>query len=151
MPIATTASARYTWDQRLALTLERRYPATDDAVWQAVVALAWLDEPARLEPVACGDVSLGSLGTGRVLGIVPRNLLVFTVGRDVYRWELTPSSDSCALSLTVVVGDPSELAANAGRLQLALEALAAHLGDPTAELAELDDLVREHAGLLNTA
>ena len=147
MPLATVASARYTWDQRLALTLERRYPASDEPVWQAVLSGAWLDEPVRLEPVVCGDVSLGSLGTGRVLGIVPRNLLVFTVDRDVYRWELTPSGDTSVLSLTVVVADPAQLAQHAGRLQLALEALAAHLGDPSAELPALDDLVRAHAEL----
>jgi hypothetical protein len=147
VPLATTASARYTWDQRLALSLERRYAASEESVWQAVVAGAWLDEPVRLEPVVCGDVVLGSLGTGRVLGFQPRHLLVFTVDRDVYRWELNPSGDSCLLSLTVVVGDPTQLALHAGRLQLALEALAAHLGDPSAELPALDELVRSHAEL----
>ncbi|MBM7784021.1 SRPBCC family protein [Tenggerimyces flavus] len=151
MPLATTASARYTWDQRLALTLERRYTASADDLWQAIMAGAWLDEPIRLEPVVGGEVSLGSLGTGRVHGLQPRHLLVFTAGRNVYRWELTPSGETCLLVLTDLVCGVGELPTTAARLQLALEALAAHLGDPSAELLELDELVRQHTEALHVA
>jgi hypothetical protein len=151
VPLATTASVRRTWDQRLVLAFERRYTASLDDVWQGVVDAAWLDEPARIEPVVGGDVSLGSFGSGRVLGLVPRSLLVFTVGDDAFRWEFHASGTGCVVELTDVVADPSGLPARAARLQLALEALAAHLGDATAELPDLDTLVREHAESLNPA
>ncbi|MEU4293057.1 SRPBCC family protein [Kribbella sp. NPDC026596] len=129
----------------LRMRRELRHPVAK--VWRAITEpgqlAGWfpaavefdlrLDGPVRFtfenDPEAPVDLET----SGVIRAYEPPNLIEYTWGDEVLRWELVPSSDGCMLNLTATYDDRPGSASFSGGWTLCFDALVRVLGDSVPE------------------
>ncbi|MDJ0377800.1 SRPBCC family protein [Cryobacterium sp. PH31-L1] len=124
-------------DGRPAVRLERTLPYTAERVWRALTvpdeSARWFPSTLTIEPRVGGTVTFaGDPNTpdsaGTVLAFTPLQLVAFSWGSNVLRFDLTAiNSSECVLTLVDTLTAENEAARNAAGWDVCLAQLDVHL------------------------
>ena len=107
-------------DGRTELRMERRLAHSPEKVWRALTEpselAGWFPAAVEVElrldgsisftfPEGEGDFQEDPDNTGAVRAFDPPKLLEYSWGEELLRWELSPTSDGCLLTLTATYDD----------------------------------------------
>jgi uncharacterized protein YndB with AHSA1/START domain len=119
--------------ERPTLAFERVLAHAPERVWSALTShrelLEWHPTPFDIELQAGGRVSYRAtpgapeMADGTVLAYKPPQLLAYSWGEDVLRWELRPHEQGCLLRLTHSFEDRFKAARDAAGWHICLDAL----------------------------
>jgi uncharacterized protein YndB with AHSA1/START domain len=140
---------------RTVLRMERELRHPVEKVWRAITEpeqlAGWFPAAVEVELRLDGPVKftfeedpgapVDEQSTGVIRAYEPPNLLEYTWGVEVLRWELTPTAAGCTLQLTATYDDRPGSASFSGGWTLCFDALERVLGDsvPEREYAELHE------------